>query len=84
MEKKKYLEVFGIGIGIQRPCKYLDWDWERGNLYKIFVIGLGIGMPIIQRFRDIRYVIVFVVPCRVFVRQDDLGRILFAYNESIK
>ena len=42
---KKYLEVFGIGIGIQRPCKYWDWDldWERGNLYKIFGIGLGIG-----------------------------------------
>ena len=33
--------MFGIGIGIQRPCKY--WDWERGNLYKIFGIGLGIA-----------------------------------------
>ena len=35
--------MFGIGIGIQRPCKYWDWDWERGNLYKIFGIELGIG-----------------------------------------
>ena len=37
--------MFGIGIGIQRPRKYWDrdWDWERGNLYKIFGIGLGIG-----------------------------------------
>ena len=43
---KKCLEVFGIGIGIQRPCKYWDWDWdwERGNFYKIFGIGLGIGI----------------------------------------
>ena len=42
---KKCLEVFGIGIGIQRPCKYWDWDWdwEKGNFYKIFGIGLGIG-----------------------------------------
>ena len=43
---KKDLEVFGIGIGIQRPCKYWDWDWdwERGNLCNIFGIGLGIGI----------------------------------------
>ena len=43
---KKCLEVFGIGIGIQRPCKYWDWDWdwEKGNFYKIFGIGLGIGI----------------------------------------
>ena len=34
--------MLGIGIGIQRPRKY--WDWERGNLYKIFGIGLGIGI----------------------------------------
>ena len=38
--------MFGIGIGIQRPRKYWDWDrdWERGNLHKIFGIGLGIGI----------------------------------------
>ena len=38
--------MLGIGIGIQRPLKYWDWDWdwERGNLYKIFGIGLGIGI----------------------------------------
>ena len=41
---KKCLEVSGIGIGIQRPCKYWDWDWEKGNFYKIFGIGLGIGI----------------------------------------
>ena len=38
--------MFGIGIGIQRPRKYWGWDcdWERGNLYKMFGIGLGIGI----------------------------------------
>ena len=43
---KKCLEVFGIGIGIQRPlkCWDWDWDWEKVNFHKIFGIGIGIGI----------------------------------------